>query len=809
MFRVLAFFASVSLLAQTPATRLGGQVTDPQGKAIQAATVRLSRVASTEVRSAETDSTGKYSFERLAPGDFVFEVDKSQFRRDTRLLHFEAGAAEQNVTLALAGINQTVVVAASGGSQMEGEISKAISVIDKAEVLSRNAMSLTDIIRYSPGVQIRNGGGIGQNTAIRIRGLRPDATAVLIDGLRFRDSTTIQGDASSFVSSLNFVSAERVEVLRGSASSLYGTNAVGGAINVVTPQGGGATHGEMQAEAGNLGLYRGRGSLSGGLFGDRLKYSAGLLHLNVGKGIDGQDAARSTGGQAFARYDLTPGINLSARFLGSDDFAQLNIGPTTTGIPAANLPGTGFPPAIPLSPAGVKTLLEGGRPDYGNATFVPGRNDPDSRRSSRFASTALVFRQTVSPLFSWQTSYQRNHTWRVFANGPAGIGSQPAVANLSRYIGDIDTAEIRATGQPAKWLTVSGGYEFEHEAYNDLQDNRLASPRRIFTQTRIREDHHSVYFATQASLLGRRLQISLSGREQSFRLAKPEFELAGTANNYNRFTVNAPPRALTGDASIAWMMAKSNTKLRAHFGNAYRAPAMYERFGAGFSNNPATGDVVFTPYGDPRLSPDRYNSVDAGVDQYLFGSRLRLSPTFFYTRIQRITGFDSSGVVNPATDPFGRSLGYINGSGGITRGVELSAEARPVRSLLVNGSYTYVNANTDRDLSVTGFFKLFTVHPHTATLVASKQWGRRLDTTVDLFHGSSHYVPFFAVTRSRAFELPGYTKTGLTASYKIRDTETGSIRAYVRIDNLFNQTYYEAGWLAAKATVVGGIGYRF
>ena len=49
-------------------------------------------------------------------------------------------------------------------------------------------------------------------------------------------------------------------------------------------------------------------------------------------------------------------------------------------------------------------------------------------------------------------------------------------------------------------------------------------------------------------------------------------------------------------------------------GNAYRAPSLYERFGAGFSTNFTTGRVVFTPYGDPRLSPDRYNSGDVGVD---------------------------------------------------------------------------------------------------------------------------------------------------------------------------------------------------
>lgn len=809
MLHFLLLSYTFSLLAQSPEPRIFGHVTDPQGHAVAEASVRLLRRSATEALQTQTDTNGAYLFERITPGDFVLEVEKAEFRRVTKVVHIANGVLQENVTLTVAGVNQTVIVTAAGAAQVDQEISKAVSVIDKQEALDRNAISLADVIRYSPGVQIRNGGGIGQNTAFRIRGLRPDATAVLIDGLRFRDASTTQSDASSFISSLNFVNAERVEVLRGSASSLYGTNAVAGAVNVVTPQGGGPLHGELQLEGGTLGLFRGRGSVSGGLLADRLKFSAGLLHLNVSNGIDGDDAARSTGLQAFTRYDLTRSLSVSGRFLGSGDFVSLNISPATTGIPAANIPAIGVVPAIPLAPAGVAILNAGGRPDYGSATFVPGRNDPDNRRSSRFATGAFILRQTVTPLLSWQASYQRNHTWRVFQNGPAGTGSQPAAENFSRYVGDIDTADIRVMAQPSRWLNLAGGYEFERENYKDLQDNNLPAPRHVLERTRVNQDGHSVYFSSQAAFLARRLQIAFSGREQSFRLSKPEFQFTGFASNYDRVTLPSPPRALTGDASAAYLLTRASTKLRLHFGNAYRAPALYERFGAGFSNNPTTGDIVFTPYGDPRLAPDRYNSFDAGFDSYLFSNRLKISPTYFYSRVQHITAFDSSGVVNPTTDPYGRSLGYINGSGGISRGAELAVEARPLRTLTVHGSYTYVCENTDRDISVQGFYKIFTVHPHTVSIVAIQRWNKRLDTTLDLFRGSSYFNSFFAVTRSRAFEFPGYTRAGVMANYKVWQSEKRAVRAYVKVDNLFHQTYYEAGWLAARTTVLGGVGYTF
>ena len=113
---------------------------------------------------------------------------------------------------------------------------------------------------------------------------------------------------------------------------------------------------------------------------------------------------------------------------------------------------------------------------------------------------------------------------------------------------------------------------------------------------------------------------------QTFDLSVPDFQYAGAVPNpYAGVPINAP-HALTGDASLAYLFPRTNTKLRGHVGNAYRAPGLYERFGAGFYNNPfVPGEVVFTPYGDPRLAPDRFNSVDGGIDQYLFHDRIRVS----------------------------------------------------------------------------------------------------------------------------------------------------------------------------------------
>src|SRR5262249_53862306 len=153
--------------------------------------------------------------------------------------------------------------------------------------------------RTVPGLRIQQLGGPGTLTQIRMRGLRDSDTAILVDGLRLRDASSIQGDATSLIEELFTVNSDRLEVLRGSGSSLYGTNAIGGIINVISDQGGAPTHGQVQIEGGQLGLFRGLAKLAGGFDQNRFVYSGGLSLLNVSDGVN-DTPARNVSGQGFA-----------------------------------------------------------------------------------------------------------------------------------------------------------------------------------------------------------------------------------------------------------------------------------------------------------------------------------------------------------------------------------------------------------------------------------------------------------------------------------------------------------------------------
>ena len=160
----------------------------------------------------------------------------------------------------------------------------------------------------------------------------------------------------------------------------------------------------------------------------------------------------------------------------------------------------------------------------------------------------------------------------------------------------------------------------------------------------------------QLSFFADRLQVSLSGRGQFFRLERPEFEATGVSNNYGQVDLVAPPKALTGGCRAVVFHPGCGTKFRVHAGNAYRAPGLYERFGGGFYRDTITDQLVFTPYGDPFLAPDRYNSIDGGFDQYLWGDRARVSATSFHTRIVTVTAFDNGSVIHAGSIRTGAAL---------------------------------------------------------------------------------------------------------------------------------------------------------
>ena len=219
----------------------------------------------------------------------------------------------------------------------------------------------------------------------------------------------------------------------------------------------------------------------------------------------------------------------------------------------------------------------------------------------------------------------------------------------------------------------------------------------------------------------------------------------------------------------------------------------------------------FSPFGDPLLEPDRYVSVDAGVDQSFANDRARVHATWFHTDIEQLTAFDFSGGINPATDPYGRFVGYLNGDGGRSRGIEIGGQIRPSSMLSVSTSYTFADSVTDRDFAVPGVFRSMGIARHAFSVSAVQQVGTHLSLHGVLVATSERYGTLYdASFAPRAYAYPGFATLNLGAAYTLPLAQgTRSLRLFGRLENAFDREYYDLGWRAPGAVLTAGAAFSF
>jgi iron complex outermembrane receptor protein len=302
-----------------------------------------------------------------------------------------------------------------------------------------------------------------------------------------------------------------------------------------------------------------------------------------------------------------------------------------------------------------------------------------------------------------------------------------------------------------------------------------------------------------------KLQISLSGRWQSFSLTAPNF--SGAFPVYAGAAAISPPTAYTGDASAAYFFRSSGTKLRTHIGNAYRSPSLYERFGTYFDGS------FFSAYGDPRLAPERAISIDGGIDQYIGSKKIKLTASYFYTRLQNTISFDiTGGIVQPFTDPFGRFGGYYNTPGGIARGAEVGLEAALPRRITLRAAYTFTNSIDRVSQYSDGVLQSPQVIPQQFSFLVAKPFGKHWDTEVDGHFGNHYEYPFGGNSypyNTIPLIFPAARQVNLSLGYTVPVRESKRLRIYSRLDNLNDQTYYEEGFVTPGFVARGGVQFFF
>lgn len=194
---------------------------------------------------------------------------------------------------------EEIVVTAARHPEPIGEASASVTVIDAKEIAEKGEVSVLEALRGLPGLDVIQSGGHGATTSIFLRGANSGHTLVLVDGVRVNSPTT---GAFNFAN-LTVDNIERIEIVRGPQSTLYGSDAIGGVINIITKKGVGPLQSHLSAEGGSFNTYQISTGFSGSK--ERFHYSLGVSMFNA----DG--ISRYAGG---TEKDGHKNTTLSARF---------------------------------------------------------------------------------------------------------------------------------------------------------------------------------------------------------------------------------------------------------------------------------------------------------------------------------------------------------------------------------------------------------------------------------------------------------------------------------------------------------------
>jgi len=590
------------------------------------------------------------------------------------------------------GVAELIVTATRTAQPIE-KVGASVTVLTQAAIEASQAISVTELLAQTPGVSFTRNGGPGTATSLNIRGAETQHTVVLIDGVKLNDPSSTQGGFNS--GNLLVGDIARIEVLRGAQSTLWGSQAVGGVVNIVTAEPTVPFASSIEAEGG----ARKTGYLRAGVGGasDKITWrlaggyytTDGFSAYKLGKEKDGY---QNTGLSGRVRVALAENVSAEVRSVyskGKTDFDGFNVDSPEFGRTEELVVYTGLNFA----------LLDG----RWNNRLGYAHTDTDRENINPARPTVPLTFDAVgkNKRFEYQGVFAISDTWtatfgaeteraRMRTRSPSV--SKPNPAFSTGRVG-VDSLYGQLQVEPVKGLTLTGGLRYEdHDAYGS----------------------HTL-----------------------------------------------------GQVAAAWALNEGDTVLRASFGQGFRAPGLYE---------------LYSEYGNSTLSPEKFDSWDAGVEQRFFGGKARASATWFRREADNEIRFFScaSGSTTALCNPNGafRFGYYDNVQKTKTQGVELIGEVKPVAALTITGNYTYTDAESDSGASKG---KQLTRRPkNMGNLLAAYRWPVGLTTTVAV-----RYVGKTYNNDANTQVVKGYTLVDLRAAYPINET----LEVFGRVENAFDKDY--------------------
>lgn len=199
----------------------------------------------------------------------------------------------------------------------ERAVGSAVTVVTGEQLEEQQIRVVSDVLRQVPGVAVNRSGGVGDFTQVRIRGAEANQTLVMIDGIEVNDPAA--GSEFDFAHLLA-QDIERIEVLRGPQSALYGSDAIGGVVNIITRRGSGRPTATGSVEGGSFSTFRGHAAISGG--DDTYDFLVSAVGLST-HGISSADEVWGNperdgyrNGTGLVKFGARPHENVDLAFVG-------------------------------------------------------------------------------------------------------------------------------------------------------------------------------------------------------------------------------------------------------------------------------------------------------------------------------------------------------------------------------------------------------------------------------------------------------------------------------------------------------------
>lgn len=312
--------------------------------------------------------------------------------------------------------NNNLIVTATRTAQLVDKTLASVTIITRQDIERLQVRSVQDALRGVPGITIANSGGAGKSTSVFMRGTESDHVLVMVDGVKIGSVTT---GATAF-QHLPIEQIERIEIVRGPRSSLYGSEAIGGVIQIFTRKGGGDLTPSFSIGTGRYNEYKATAGLSGGGKDSWFSFNASGLDTQGFNACDGKpspggagcytteldkDAYRNVSGTLRAGYRFDNGLEFDAYVLRAKGDSEYDGRSTNETESVQQVQGA----TVRFSPMDVWQLtLAGGRSQDETDNFKDGKFK--SRFNSERDSMSLQsdFYISSNQLLSFGVDYQND-----------------------------------------------------------------------------------------------------------------------------------------------------------------------------------------------------------------------------------------------------------------------------------------------------------------------------------------------------------------------------------------------------------------